>query len=103
MTLASTSPLHTITIEQAIKDCLHNFFDKRRANGDARPCGPHDLGPIYCAVFSIAKTELKDEKFLSRLRRSGLPRLETSEDQNSDKSSKKNGGKKGKRTGQSSG
>ncbi|THW14707.1 hypothetical protein D6D25_07229 [Aureobasidium pullulans] len=65
-----------ITIEEAIKGCLQNFFEKRRASGDARPCGPHDMGPIYLAAFGIAKEELKDEKFLSRLRRSGLPILE---------------------------
>lgn len=88
-----------MTIEQAIKYCLRNFFEKRRASGDARPCGPHDLGPIYCAVFGIAKAELKDEKFLSRMRRSGLPRLDTHAEQNSDGSSKKKGGKKGKRQG----
>lgn len=61
-----------MTIEEAIKSCLQNFFEKRRASGDARPCGPHDMGPIYAAVFGIAKEELKDEKFLSRLRRAGL-------------------------------
>ncbi|KAG9515542.1 hypothetical protein KCU99_g5680, partial [Aureobasidium melanogenum] len=63
---------HTVTIEQAIKDCLQNFFEKRRASGDSRPCGPHDMGPIYRAVFGISKEELKDEKFLSRLRRGCL-------------------------------
>ena len=65
-----------ITIEEAIKTRLSTFFDKRRASGDARPCGPHDMGPIYLAVFGIGKGELKDEKFLSRLRRAGLPRSE---------------------------
>jgi hypothetical protein len=65
-----------ITIEEAIKACLQNFFEKRRASGDARPCGPHDMAPIYLAVFGIAKDELKDEKFTSRLRRAGLPLLQ---------------------------
>jgi hypothetical protein len=35
------------------------------------------MGPIYLAVFGISKAELKDEKFLSRLRRAGLPRLDS--------------------------
>lgn len=65
----------SVMVEEAIKTCLCNFFVKRRASGDARPCGPHDMGPIYLAVFGIAKQELKDEKFLSRLRRAGLPQL----------------------------
>lgn len=62
----------TMTIEVAIKSCLQNFFEKRRASGDARPCGPHDMGPIYQAVFGITKEDLKDEKFLSRMRRTVL-------------------------------
>ncbi|THY82849.1 hypothetical protein D6C85_05099 [Aureobasidium pullulans] len=83
-----------ITIEEAIKGCLQNFFEKRRASGDARPCGPHDMGPIYLAVFGIAKEELKDEKFLSRLGRSGLPSLEEEAAGKKDGQVKK-GGKKG--------
>ncbi|KFY84397.1 hypothetical protein V500_09345 [Pseudogymnoascus sp. VKM F-4518 (FW-2643)] len=62
----------TLTIEEAITSCLQNFFAKRRASGDARPCGPHDMAPIYKAVFGITTDELKNEKFLSRLRRTGL-------------------------------
>jgi len=93
-------PLNPITIEEAIKSCLQNFFEKRRASGDARPCGPHDMGPIYLAVFGVAKDELKDEKFLSRLRRAGLPRLEDEieEGERSERKAKK-GGKKGPRKG----
>ena len=60
------------TIEQAIYDRMTNFLNKRKASGDARPCGPHDLVPIYGAIFSIPKDELEDERFLVRLRRSGL-------------------------------
>jgi hypothetical protein len=63
-----------MTIEEAIKSCLQNFFKKRRASGDARPCGPHDMSPIYNTVFGITKEELTEEKFLSRLRRAGLGR-----------------------------
>lgn len=36
----------TTTIEEAIKTRLAGFLDKRKASGDSRPCGPHDLGPI---------------------------------------------------------
>jgi hypothetical protein len=66
------APEKTLTIEEATTSCLQNFFAKRRASGDARPCGPHDMGPIYKAVFGITTEELKDEKFLGRLRRTGL-------------------------------
>ena len=62
----------TLTIEEAITSCLQNFFAKRRASGDARPCGPHDMAPIYKAVFGITTDELKNERFLGRLRRTGL-------------------------------
>jgi hypothetical protein len=69
------APQKTLTIQEAISSCLQNFFAKRRASGDARPCGPHDMGPIYKAVFGITTEELKDEKFLGRLRRTGLGQL----------------------------
>lgn len=61
------------TVSHAIQSRLTNFFEKRRASGDTRPCGPHDMAPIYLQVFGISKEELQDEKFLSRLRRQGLP------------------------------
>lgn len=61
-----------VTLEQAIHNRLANFFDKRGASGDSRPCGPHDMVPIYMSVFGIGKEELRDERFLGRLRRSGL-------------------------------
>jgi hypothetical protein len=56
-------------VEKAIKSCLQNFFEKRRASGDARPCGPHDMDPIYRAVFGITNEELTDEKFLGCFKR----------------------------------
>lgn len=65
--------LKSMTIEEAIKNRLANFFDKRKASGDSRPCGPHDMAPIYEKVFGISNAEIQDERFLSRLRRSGLP------------------------------
>jgi hypothetical protein len=72
---APIEPVHacgTETIEDEIKTRLEGFFEKRRASGDSRPCGPHDLAPIYMAVFGVEQAEIKDERFLSRLRRSGL-------------------------------
>lgn len=60
------------TVEEAIKEGLAGVFDKRRASGDSRPCGPHDMAPIYEEVFGIEPSELRDERFLSRVRRSGL-------------------------------
>ena len=61
-----------LTVENAIHQRLTGFLDKRKASGDARPCGPHDMIPVYGDVFGISKEELRDERFLSRLRRSGL-------------------------------
>ncbi|KFY18170.1 hypothetical protein V492_00105 [Pseudogymnoascus sp. VKM F-4246] len=79
------------TVEAAITSCLRNFFAKRRASGDARPCGPHDMGPIYKAVFGITTEELRDEKFLGRLRRTGLGQSkgETERDEGKRKRKKK--------------
>ncbi|CAI6332864.1 unnamed protein product [Periconia digitata] len=60
------------TLEHAITTSLQNFFEKRRASGDCRPCGPHDMVPVYMTCFGIEKSEIEDEKLLSRIRRSGL-------------------------------
>nr|OQO24230.1 hypothetical protein B0A51_12286 [Rachicladosporium sp. CCFEE 5018] len=60
------------TLEQAIMKALENFFEKRRASGDARPCGPHDMVPLYLECFGVGKGEIEDEKFVSRVRRAGL-------------------------------
>ena len=61
-----------VTIEQALHHKLENFLDKRKASGDSRPCGPHDMVPIYGSIFGITKEDLGDAHFLRRLRRSGL-------------------------------
>ncbi|KAI1324073.1 hypothetical protein F5Y16DRAFT_323916 [Xylariaceae sp. FL0255] len=61
-----------ISVEEVIQLRWQNFFEKRRASGDARPCGPHDLAPAYLRVFGVSVEELSDEKFLSRFRRMGL-------------------------------
>ena len=60
------------TIEESITERLSGFFDKRRASGDSRSCDPYDMAPIYESTFGISRSELQDERFLSRLRRSGL-------------------------------
>ena len=60
------------TLEKRISERLENLFEKRRASGDWRPCGPHDMAPVYMSVFGIDSAELEDEKFVSRVRRSGL-------------------------------
>ena len=62
------------SVQETIEDCLERFFEKRRASGASRPCGPHDMAPVYEAMFGIGKAELEEEGFLGRLKRSGLPR-----------------------------
>ncbi|TGO17186.1 hypothetical protein BTUL_0020g00730 [Botrytis tulipae] len=83
-----------MTVETAIKSCFQSFFEKRKASGDARPCGPHDMGPIYRAIFMVSKEELKDEKFLERLRRAGLSEPRTNATGNVENNKKKNNGRK---------
>lgn len=63
-----------MSVEQDINAQLEHFFEKRRASGDCRPCGPHDMVPVYLACFGIDKAEIEDEKFVSRL---GHAELET--------------------------
>ena len=67
-----STKVQEITIARALHYKLANFLDKRKASGDARPCGPHDMVPIYSSIFRITKENLGDERFLGRLRRSGL-------------------------------
>ena len=56
----------SVTVEEAIHAKFADFHNKRQASGDMRPCGPHDMVPVYGAVFGIWKAELRDERFLSR-------------------------------------
>jgi hypothetical protein len=72
LSTSTTRSITTTTVEKSIQSHLSSFLDKRKASGDSRPCGPRDLGPIYRSVFGISQTELLDEKFLTRLRRSEL-------------------------------
>ncbi|RBA15137.1 hypothetical protein FPRO05_12977 [Fusarium proliferatum] len=60
------------SFETAVRTLLGGFLDKRRASGDARPCGPHHLAPLYAKFFGIDLEELKEDKFLGRLRRAGI-------------------------------
>ncbi|KAF5577062.1 C6 transcription factor [Fusarium pseudocircinatum] len=60
------------SFEDAVRTLLGGFLDKRRASGDARPCGPHHLAPLYAKFFGIDLEELKEDKFLGRLRRAGI-------------------------------
>ncbi|ETS86969.1 hypothetical protein PFICI_00797 [Pestalotiopsis fici W106-1] len=73
---AATGISHPATVETAIHTRMARFLDKRKASGDARPCGPHDIAPLYEAVFGIQQDEMRNEKFLARLQRQGLPRIE---------------------------
>lgn len=81
-----------MTIEEAIKMRMSNFYNKRKASGDFRPCGPHDMVPVYLNVFGIEREALEDEQFLGRLRRAGL---DEAKDQRNDacKTDKKKGKK----------
>jgi hypothetical protein len=56
---------------EVVRALLTSFFDKRRASGDTRPCGPHHLAPLYALLFGVNLREMQDENFLGRLRRSG--------------------------------
>jgi hypothetical protein len=70
--LIDSSDGDSTTLEQAIQNSLENFFEKRWASGDYRPCGPHTIVPVYLACFGMDKADIEDEKFVSRIRRSGL-------------------------------
>ena len=91
-----------ITVEQALHLKLENFLEKRRASGDARPCGPHDMVPIYRDIFGITKEDLSGKRVLGRFRRSGLEkssartRVEAAVDE-TEKESSKQAGRKGKK------
>jgi hypothetical protein len=90
-----------MSIEAAIKYCLQNFFEKLRASGDAPPCGPHDMGSIYQAVFGITKEDLKNEKFLSRLRRTNLGQSQLGQSKEKEKNASESvSGKQKKKKGQ---
>ncbi|KAF9874681.1 hypothetical protein CkaCkLH20_07818 [Colletotrichum karsti] len=68
----SASHVQGQTVENALKMLLENFLEKRKASGDTRPCGPHDLTPVYVGLFGLCLADLQDHKFLNRLARSGV-------------------------------
>jgi hypothetical protein len=68
----SSETLKGKSFDEVVRKVLSNFIDKRRASGDARPCGPHHLSPLYASLFGVDIEEIKEEKFLRRLRRCGL-------------------------------
>ncbi|KAI8235445.1 Protein RRNAD1 [Colletotrichum sp. SAR 10_96] len=41
------------TVDTAIRMIMDNFLEKRKSSGDARPCGPHDLAPVYLGLFGM--------------------------------------------------
>jgi hypothetical protein len=66
------APTTPVKVETALTAHLALFLSKRTASGNFRLCGPHDMLPLYMAVFGIPKTELEDERFVSRVRREGV-------------------------------
>jgi hypothetical protein len=71
------APTTPATVSAALTTHLAPFLSKRTASGDFRPCGPHDMLPVYMAVFSVSKAELEDETFVSRVRREGVGSMST--------------------------
>ncbi|KAK1986490.1 hypothetical protein LZ30DRAFT_581938 [Colletotrichum cereale] len=67
-----SSRLRNQALDAAIRTILGNFLEKRKASGDSRPCGPHHLAPVYAALFGLDMAKLQDQRFLSRLRRTGI-------------------------------
>ncbi|EJP66230.1 uncharacterized protein BBA_04723 [Beauveria bassiana ARSEF 2860] len=67
--LASIPSQQGQRFDAALAAFFQNFFDKRRASGDARPCGPHNLAPVYALLFGIDKKELDSPQFQSRIRK----------------------------------
>jgi hypothetical protein len=60
-------------LESVLEACFARLLKKRQASGtrDFRPCSAHDLAPLLCTLLGVNKEEVKDEKFRSRLARSG--------------------------------
>lgn len=60
-----------VSVDEAITKGLEGFLEKRKASGDMRPCGPHDLGPAFVKCFGVEKEEVGGESFLRRVRKEG--------------------------------
>lgn len=67
-------------VEKANKARLTNFLEKRRASGNSRPCGPHDMAPIYESVFGINSSELQDDNFIRQVNKAWLPNSEAAKE-----------------------
>jgi hypothetical protein len=53
------------SVEEVIKICLAGFLEKRKASGDARPCGPHAIWDLFTERFSgFSREDLEEERFL---------------------------------------
>ncbi|KAM3497281.1 hypothetical protein MY10362_009364 [Beauveria mimosiformis] len=67
--LASIPSQQGQRFDVALGAFFQNFFEKRRASGDARPCGPRSLAPVYALLFGIDMKELYSAKFQRRVRK----------------------------------
>ncbi|KAI1762814.1 putative C6 transcription factor [Hypoxylon sp. FL1150] len=71
-TLTPTPTSEPQSVEHMLHATFARFLEKRRASGDSRPCGPHDMAPVYEAIFGVSRADLEEANFLRRLRKSGL-------------------------------
>ncbi|KAF7546043.1 hypothetical protein G7046_g9424 [Stylonectria norvegica] len=69
---SAAAGLESRNFDAALRDLMRTFVEKRRASGDARPCGPHHLAPMYAMLFGIKLDEVQESKILGRLRKSGV-------------------------------
>ena len=62
-----------------VKEPLNFFWQGSwicgKASGDAKPCGPHDMAPVYEKVLGIDRAKLEGENLWSLVRRLGLSYL----------------------------
>ncbi|KAG9258489.1 putative C6 transcription factor [Emericellopsis atlantica] len=66
--------LEGMAFEEAVHKALNAFdyANRCKASGDFRPCSQNLLAPLYASLFGIKLEELKDEHFLTRLRKCGV-------------------------------
>lgn len=67
-----SKPMIGRTVQEAIQLHLGGFLAKRHGSNDKRPCGTHDILPLYMALFGLDKACLEDERFLGRLKKDRL-------------------------------
>jgi hypothetical protein len=70
--VTNTTTTTTETLAAAIESFLAQLVQKRVASGDFRPCAAHDLAPLFESLLGVTKEDIKNERFLARLARSGL-------------------------------